>query len=416
MEPFSSNNNKIERMPPEILSLIFSYLIGKHIKVARQVCRSFNNNASLYLTDTAIAGSETKSLERFENFARHNLLRIAITTVIFSVCSLQYDYTTVNEYYEDLKLRCRYSKEKIPTLEQCEEHWHDYQNIYNDQAECWHQKDDERRIRNALRHMPNVKHLVLSSNAWEMASHPLHNLWCPPDYKIITPSRDPSGGPWKSSYGFSIMSSALLSNNIRLHSLSLHEIRLNSDGLHSISFTENTPKVLRHLRGVTLYLYIEIFQDLSWQTKFEKFLSNAREVESLEITSEPSENRSNLTTLFHTIWPKLFHLKLQVNIQFDSFIAFCQNHKESLHSLHLQSLCLFGGTWGDLMTAIRGQLRLTDAWLEDLYEGIADEKWIRLDSPADANIFRLSEAEEYLLYGGDNPFENNTLQLATYWL
>lgn len=68
------------------------------------------------------------------------------------------------------------------------------------------------------------------------------------------------------------------------------------------------------------------------------------------------------------------------------------------------------------MTAIRGQLRLTNAQLKDLYEGIADEKWIRLDSPAEANIFRLSKAEEYLLYRGENPFENNTLHLATYWL
>jgi hypothetical protein len=30
------------------------------------------------------------------------------------------------------------------------------------------------------------------------------------------------------------------------------------------------------------------------------------------------------------------------------------------------------------MTAIRGQLSLTDAWLEDLYEGIADEKNVRI--------------------------------------
>jgi hypothetical protein len=415
MKPFSGDNCMIEQIPPEILSLIFSYLTGKHIKIARQVCWLFNNNASLYLTDTAIVGSETISLERFENFAENNLFRIAITTVIFSVCSLEREYATANEYYEDLNLRYRYSKEIIPTLEQCEEHWHDYQNVYNDQIERQRQGDDERRIQNALRHMPNVKHLILSSNAWEMTSHPLHKFWCPPNYNIIMPSRDPSGGPWQSTHGFNIMSSALLSNNLRLHSLSLPEIRNSSDGLHSISFTEKTPEVFRHLHRVALYLYIEIYQDLSWQTKFQKCLSTAKELESLEITSEPSEIRSNFTTLFHTTWPKLFHLRLQINIQFDSFIAFCRNHKGSLHSLHLQSLCLFGGTWRDLITAIRGQLRLTDAWLEDLYEGIADEKWIRLDSSAGANMFRLFEAEEYLLHGGVNPFgNNNILHLAPY--
>jgi hypothetical protein len=105
-----------------------------------------------------------------------------------------------------------------------------------------------------------------------------------------------------------------LSNNIRLHSLSLHEIRINSDGLHSISFTEKTPEVCRHLRRVALYLYIEIFQDLSWQIKFEKCLSSARELESLEITSEPSENRSNLTTLFHTIWVSILNYRLIFNL------------------------------------------------------------------------------------------------------
>jgi hypothetical protein len=61
-------------------------------------------------------------------------------------------------------------------------------------------------------------------------------------------------------------------------------------------------------------------------------------------------------------------------------------------------------------------LRLTDAWLEDIYEGIADEKWSLLHSPAEANISRFSEAEEYLIQGGENPFENNTLGLAAYWL
>lgn len=415
MELSHSVNSKIIQMPPEILALIFSCLMRKYIKTARQVCRIFNDNASPYLIDTVIAGSETETLKRLEAIAGDDRFRTAITTVIFSVCSLGYGYATVDDYYDELSSRYRYSREKIPALEQCEQHWHDYQTIYKDQAECQQGGDDRQRIKNALRHMPNIKHLIISTNAWELVSHPLNRLWCPSNYKIVEPRHDPPEGPWQSSHGFDIICAALLSNKLRLHSLSFPEIRNSSIGLRSLSFSNDTPELFHYLRKVALYLHGDIYQDLLCQTKVQKCLSTAEELESLEILSQPSEHQIHYTTLFHTIWPKLVHLKLQINIHYDSFIVFCENHKESLRSLHLQSICLFGGTWGDLIKVLGEQLWLTDARLEDLYEGIQDDKWIRLDSPSGANIYRLYEAEEYLLHGGTNPFENN-LFLVPYWL
>ncbi|KFY02574.1 hypothetical protein O988_02073 [Pseudogymnoascus sp. VKM F-3808] len=381
-------------MPPEILALIFSCLMRKHIKTARQVCHTFDDIASPYLIDTAIAGSETETLKRLEAIAKHDRFRTAITTVIFSVCSLGCGYATVGDYYAELSWRYRYSKEKIPALDQCEQHWRDYQTIYKDQAECQQGGDDKRRIKNALRHMPNIKHLVISTNAWELASHPLNRLWCPSNYKIIEPRHDPPEGPYQSSHGFHIISSALLSNNLRLCSLSFPEIRNSADGLRSPSFSNKTPALFHYLRKVALYLYGEIYQDLPYQINVQKCLSIAKDLESLEIGSEPAAHRIHFTTLFHTKWPKLIHLRLQINIHYDSFTVFCKNHHESLRSLHLQSIGLFGGTWGDLITEIGKHLRLTDAWLEDLYEGISDDKWTRLDSPVGANIYRLCEAEE----------------------
>lgn len=69
-------------------------------------------------------------------------------------------------YYEDLSSRYRGSMKEIPTLRQCERHWHYYKNICNDQVEL--QRGDDR-----IRHLPNVNHLVLSGTAWKLPFHPL---------------------------------------------------------------------------------------------------------------------------------------------------------------------------------------------------------------------------------------------------
>jgi hypothetical protein len=409
MELRSGSSSKSIQIPAEILSSIFSCLLQTDIKAARQVCQAFNNGASPYLINIAIAGSQTETLERLEAIARHGGFRKAITTVIFSVCSLEREYTTVNDYYDELSTRYEDSEKQLPTLEQCEEHWYDYQKVYKDQAELQRVSDDERRIRVALSHMPNINHLVLSSDAWKMGIHPLNKLWRPSNYRIIEPLHDSVKGPWQFSHGFIVMSSALLSNNIRLSSLTHTKIRSDIDALRSLCFSKKTQEIFRHLRKVALYLNVNIYRDLSWQTKVGECLSIAGELESLEIVSEGSEHQINFSKIFHAAWPKLYYLRLGINLDYDSFTIFCQSHGESLRSLHLQSLCLFGGTWEGLVEVIREYLKLTNAWLEDLSEQGSDDTWGRRDNLSEGR-YRLSEAEEYLLRGGDNPFENGMLQ------
>jgi hypothetical protein len=129
--------------------------------------------------------------------------------------------------------------------------------------------------------MPNISYLVLSSNAWKMGIHPLNKLWRLSNYRIIEPRHDLVKGPWQPSHGFIIMSSALLSNKIRLSSLSHTKIRNSSDALRSSCFSEKTQEIFRHLHKVALYLNIKIYRDHSWQTKVGKCLSIARELESL---------------------------------------------------------------------------------------------------------------------------------------
>jgi hypothetical protein len=222
-------------------------------------------------------------LERLEAIAGHDGFRKAITTVVFSVCSLEREYATINDYYDQLRTRYEGSEKQLPTLEQCEEHWRDYQKVYKDQAELQHGGDDERRIQNALCHMPNINHLVLLSNAWKVGIHPLNKLWRPSDYWIIEPRHDLVKGPWQLSHGFIAISSALLPNKIHLSSLSHTKIRSDSDALRSSCFSEKTQEIFHHLHKVALYLNVKIYRDHSWQTEVGKCLAIARELESLEI-------------------------------------------------------------------------------------------------------------------------------------
>jgi hypothetical protein len=100
MELSPSNSSKSIQIPAEILSLIFSYLLRTDVKAARQVCRTFNDGASPYLINVAIAGSQTETLKRLEAIVGHDGFRKAITTVVFLVCSLEREYATINDYYD----------------------------------------------------------------------------------------------------------------------------------------------------------------------------------------------------------------------------------------------------------------------------------------------------------------------------
>lgn len=173
-------------------------------------------------------------------------MRTTVTTVVYSVCSLNREFSTVDDYYEDVHMRYRSLGKQLPTLEQCKRHWIEYQRIYRDQVEL-QKGDDKIRIQNALRHMPNVKPLVLSGTAWKLTSHPLNTMWCPPNYTIIEPNTDPANGPWQFSHGFNVMSSALLSSKICLSSLSCTNPTYTSDSFRSSCFTESSQELFRSL-------------------------------------------------------------------------------------------------------------------------------------------------------------------------
>ncbi|KAG4429578.1 hypothetical protein IFR05_014942 [Cadophora sp. M221] len=174
LEEENHNMEPLSLIPAEILSLIFSCLLPVDIKAARRVCHTFNDLASPHLLDTAIVGSQTATIERFEAIATHEIFRKYVTTVIFSICSLKGEYATVNDYYNDLPGQYEDPDMRRPTLKQCDEHWRNYQRVINDQTKLQESGDDKRRIQNALRRMPSISHLVLSSDAWKMRTHLLN--------------------------------------------------------------------------------------------------------------------------------------------------------------------------------------------------------------------------------------------------
>jgi hypothetical protein len=408
------NSDKRIHLPAEILSLIFSYQCLEDVRIARLICMTFYSLASSYFLDTAIAGSQTATIERLEAIAKHDVLRTTVTTVVYAVCSLNGEFSTVNGYYDDMHMRHRYSEKLLPTLEQCKRHWIEYQRIYRDQVEL-QKGEDKIRIQNALRHMPNVKHLVLSGTAWKLPSHPLNTMWCQPDYSIIEPNTDPDNGPWQFSHGFNVMSSALLANRICLSSLSCTNPTYTSDSFRSSCFTESSQELFRSLRRIVLYLSADFDQSLRSENKVGECISAARELEHLELVFEPDGQRQIMfPQIFLAKWPELYHLKLEIDIGYDLFTAFCQRHGNSLRSLHLENLHLFGGTWEMLVQGMRDCLHLTNVCLSILSEDPNQDKvWERRNGLEEDGRQRLSEAEEYLLCGGENPFRNNTFELVS---
>lgn len=326
--------------------------------------------------------------------------------MVCSVCSLNREFSTVDDY-EDVHMRYRSLGKQLPTLEQCKRHWIEYQRIYRDQVEL-QKGDDEIRIQNALRHMPNVKHLVLSGTAWKRTSHP-------PNYTIIEPNTDPAIGPWQFSHGFNMMSSALLLNKICLSSLSCTNPRHIGHSFRSSCFSASTKGLFHSLRKIVLYLNADFDQSLLSDNKVGECISVARKLENLELVFDRTGwRRIKFSRIFLATWPNIYHLKLEIDIDHGLFTTFCQRHGKSLRSLHLGNIHLFGGTWEMLVQVMRDCLHLTNVCLSILFEDPNQDKvWERRNGLEEDGRQRLSEAEEYLLYGGENPFRNNTFQLVS---
>jgi hypothetical protein len=127
--------------------------------------------------NSVFAGSQTNTLKRLEEVSKHDIFRRTVTTIVYSTCSLQRNYVTVDDYYkhlQELHENIVYTEHTIPTKEQYEVHWGRYRELYDDQVRILRDGSYKTRITMALQSMPKVKHLVLSSALWESPAHPLY--------------------------------------------------------------------------------------------------------------------------------------------------------------------------------------------------------------------------------------------------
>jgi len=381
--------------------MIFSCLGAKDVKSVRNVCRIFCHYASQYLVDTVYVGSQTKTLDRSNNrIAKHPVFRQTVRTIVYSTCSLDY-YATPEEYIEDVWERTRYLEHRRPTKDQCRRYWRQHQELYEDQVETL-QRGHERCIKYALRRMPNIEHLVFSGTAWQSLAHPLNGYWCTwNDDFIITPnSRPVDDESCQISHGFDVMCTAFSANRRMLRSL-LQAEQPTCDYLRPSCFSEKVQEVFGSIHEVFLY-----FDDqcLEWQPLVESCLFIAKELQSLHLSVEKLPDGIVFANIFFNTWPNLSCLSLTLDIEYNSFLAFCQKHQGTLRILRLSQCCLFQGTWENLVGELNGCLHLSEA----LLEGVAEASHYGYEWQSGA---RLSEAEEYLLSGGQNPFANGTLKL-----
>ena len=400
-------------LPVEIILSVFSFLSPRHIKETRLVCKTFCRYSSQYLIDSVFAGSQTNTLERLEAISKHDIFCKAITTVVYSTCSLRRDYATVGEYYEDLyQLRGRVMLEEnrntIPTKERCEVYWGKYREVYDDQLRVLQDNSDKTRITIALQSMPNIKHLVLSGDAWKSPAHPLHSVWQSGSDLIITPTYDSDDGPWQLSHGFEVMSSALLANKIHAVSLTQVEPHYIPEVLRSNCYTKELRQFFASLENISLY-----FNDdsIDYLDSVKNCLSTAKRLESLELIVETLEDRTDFTALLNNSWPNLTSISLQFALDYEPFVAFCRKHR-NVRSLILKQSALFGGTWEDVVLIMRECFHLRDARIEGLTERDGEFAWIPTNDKL-TDTLRLPNVEHYLVHGGANPFRSGALELES---
>lgn len=398
-------------LPSEIIVSIFSFLSPKYIKKVRLVCRDFCSYSSQYLkVDSVFAGSQTKTLERLEEIAQHDVFSKTVTTVVYATCSLRRGYETVDEYYEHLQeLKRPYSEDTIPTKEQCKLYWGRYQDIYNDQVRVLRDGSDKARIAFALQRLPNLKHLVLSCTAWESPTHPLHAAWEAGQDAIIKPTFDPDDGLCQVSHGLELMSSAFIANNIRPQSLIQTGLMFPSDLLRSNYFTTESRPFFEPLHKLSLHFSSE--RSFTYLDMMKTYIFAAKRLEHLKLHIEMLERQPAFTGLLSSSWPNLTSVSLTFDLDYEPFVAFCRKH-ETVRSLRLELCDLYNGTWEELVPIMRDCFRLTDTRIEVLTEFDMQFVWTS-SKDQELNLeHRLPEAEHYLVHGGENPFRNGALELV----
>jgi len=389
------HSGKRTHLAAEVISIIFSYHTKQYLKADRLVCKAFCTWATPYFIDTAFVGSQKETLNRFEEIAKHDTFSKTIKTVVFATCSFKKKYKTVEDYHNSLVYSHRRwaTKDSPPPPEQCEKHWRDYQRLSREQARL-QKGEDKIRIQRALRSMPNIKHLVISTYKWT-ASHPLYKIWLPNDYSCL---------PFQHSHGLNIMISALLTNEIELSSVMQAEPDKLGGCLQKVS--EKTQEIFRPLRKLALTI-----ENITALERMEKHLLFGTKLEHLEIDMRVwSPLLIKKSRMFQVTWPRLCHFKLGlVNIDYESFLRFVKNHWKTLQSLELEIVYLSGGGWENLLKEIKEHLKLTNVRLENLEEdgnGL-NFIWTRTSQPT----HRLLEAELYLRDCGESPFDNSVLVL-----
>jgi hypothetical protein len=398
-------------LPAELIVSVFSLLPPKDIKKARLVCRAFSRYSSQYLIDSVFAGSQTNTLERLEEIAKHDIFSRTIRTVVYSTCSLPRNYATVKEYYAHLKqLWNRFKGETMPKKKQCTVYWTKYQDVYNDQVRVLRDGSEKTRIALALQRMPNVEHLVLSCDAWKSPAHPLHAVWDSKDYFIIRPTHDADDGPWQLSHGFKVMSSAFTANKIRPKSLIQTEPHYIWDFLRSDCFTAESLHFFEPLHKISLHFHE---RNITYMDEVKTCFSAAKRLQHLELQIEMFETQTAFNRLLSSSWPNLTSVSLSFDLDYEPFVAFCRRHR-SVRSLCLTSCFLHDGSWKTLMPIIRECFHLTDARIESLNETDLELIWAGSTYTEDNTNDRIPEAEHYLVHGGENPFENGALELINH--
>lgn len=396
------NNIDSIPVPAEILELAFSNLEAKDIKSTRLVCRVFCTYSSPYLFDTVIISSHTKSLEKLEAIARHDVFRKSVRTLVYSASARLFNYATVIEYYNHMSTQYLRRQARLggqpgaldesepPIIEQC---WREYADLHKDQQRLQRDGKDKIRIRDALCQMPNIKHLVLSD---DLISHPLNTLW---DHTVaIGPEMCRNNE--QLSYAFNLMFFAFQSHKTLPISLRSTEWDM-PWGIDLSCFSEQASPLFRSLREISLSLH-SYLRERECAHALGKCLAAAPDLECLEIslkrpTRVPEPDFANI--LFGA-WPRLSRLVLTMDIEYDPFVTFCKRHGGgALRVLHLERCRLVGGSLEMFAEVMRDCLRLTDVTLDE-----GPDHYPK--SPEDG---RVREVEHYILQGGESPFKAGDL-------
>ena len=465
----------LDRLPNEIIHIVFENLAQRHIGSLRLVCKRFAAIGSGYILTEAHLFCKSSQFEQLRQISEHPIISRKVDSLFYEADTLD-DYGSIQNWRQhvcvprwmhDLALegiippsptasereKRRFRRELIKAINGSgfrngdmllRESYDRYVKYLADQESLRAQDYNVGMLKGIMAKMPNLKIIEMST---ESCLNNGRSARMERSFKdgLVVPYGDRQVDE---GCGVGQLRSLLLAADaagLKLETLSAGSVDwrfFRESGKQDIQTLRKMQRAVRHLRNLTLYISTSSEYDedyivgpvshfmvpacaeyLRQSSNLKDFVTATPDLERLDFNFDCYEPFPP-ATLCDSVGTFKWHSLRVVGLAFisaneDCLAQFFDRHASSLRKIRLDTMLLTTGSWASLLQRARKILKLEQAALFGTLKGTDLDETHLLDLPPGLNGGRRAkiqvQIEKYLLKGGDGPLlDLNALVLQYY--